>query len=555
MRKLKRLILAGLLAAVPIAATAADISWAPPITNNFVVPFPVANIGEGLQPEDIFNFGNHLHIRIDGRIEKGDAEKFSALVGEKREEIFDSISGGVNLIDVVVSLNSDGGSLYEGLKLSDSIRGFATYVAKGDRCLSACALAFLGGRVRMLRGYPEWPARYIHAGATVGFHAPFSSLSNNIMIPDGISFSSTLGKQIANQFYAQAQDAINEITRRMEGWGLSADFVFEMIGKKYREKDDRPLSEQFLLINTYRRLEQTKTILVADQVLTPHEIGVIGAYNACNFVITAKTGRFWLSGLPMDSAEYGLSGPIGTRPVAKVVDRKAVEYGNLVTSGGPAPVMRTHLASMHDLQMLLPPDGDDTFYFEGQVPGPGRMDCTVFKSQDGAWYVQSYSPSLRQANTYVAVDGYSTETRDLLDNSHPFKVNDYTILGPDGVWNNFPAVPTPEQLVPLFARFPDVMGPSFDCSGTLDPSAEVICKEGFLARMDGVLGKVYRQALSRGGNELRAAQRHWLKARDRACRPGGVDSKSVLQHYIAIQCLAYFYSIRLTELDEAIASQ
>lgn len=534
---------------------AADIYWAPPIADSFVVPFPVANIGEGLRPGDTFSFGNYLHIRIDGPIVPGDVERFGALVGEKRDEIFDTLSGGVNMTDVVVSLNSDGGDLYEGLKLSDAIGGFATYVGKDDRCLSACAIAFLGGRVRVLRGYPEWPARYVHTAGTVGFHAPFSSLSNNITIPEGMPFTGALGNQIANQFYAQAQDAINEITRRMEDWGLAADFVFAMIGKKYREGDDRPLSEQFLLINSYTRLEQTGTTLIADSVRLPREIGVIAAHRACDYVVNANTGRFWISQVPIFSAEYAETGPIGERPILKVTDGFAVEFGDLVTSGGPTPTLRTRLSSMNDLQMLLPPDGNDSFYFGGLVPGPGRMDCTVFKGSDGAWYVQSYSPEMHGTNKYVAMDGYSTTIRDLLDDDHPYQVNNYAVLGPDGVWNNFPPLPQVEFSAPILARFPDVVGPSFDCSGALDPSAEVICRVNLLAHMDGVLGEIYGQALPRGGDALRAAQRHWLKARDRACRSGGVDTSDPLQDRSLIDCLVHFYDIRLRELDHVLSSR
>src|SRR5947209_19946303 len=48
---------------------------------------------------------------------------------------------------VVVRLASPGGNLVGGLRLGQAVRelGAATTVARGSRCVSACAYAFLGG--------------------------------------------------------------------------------------------------------------------------------------------------------------------------------------------------------------------------------------------------------------------------------------------------------------------------------------------------------------------------------------------------------------------------
>ena len=55
---------------------------------------------------------------------------------------------------VTVSLDSPGGSLLGGLRLGYALRemGVHTHVGPGQSCMSACALAFLGGRKRTVEG-------------------------------------------------------------------------------------------------------------------------------------------------------------------------------------------------------------------------------------------------------------------------------------------------------------------------------------------------------------------------------------------------------------------
>ncbi|OOY16615.1 hypothetical protein BMI85_05965 [Thioclava sp. DLFJ4-1] len=531
-RLIPALVLLGTLAFAP-TAQAADIYWAPPITDEFVLPFGEEAFGDAIHAGDRFDFKDYLHIRIEGEIEPGDAEKFGEIVAERASEIFDQTTSlGANQKNVVVSLNSGGGDFYAGLKLSDQIVGFETYVGKGDQCLSACAIAFLGGAVRMARGAKEMPIRHIHSDAIVGFHAPFSSITSAIQVPDGTPFSKELSKLIANQFYAQAQDAINEITKRMSTWELAPDFVFAMIGKKYRQNDTRPLAEQYLLLNTVAALKATKTTLIADRAPFPAQIGLSGAFEACSYVVFENTEKYWFA-QPLKSAIGGLANYPETGPFAPK-DRQ--------TSEGPLPRVSKELVGF--AQLLLPPAGEDVFYFEGSVPGIGRMDCTAFRKSEGRWYVQSFSPAIHSP--------YFPEyrRREILDYDTPYPINDYTILGPDGVWNNFPAIEPSEGVAPILAQFPDTTGPSFDCTGKLDPAAEVICLIRPLGQLDGVLGKLYGQAVAKDAEGTKQSQRHWLKIRDRACRPGGIDTNDPLQFRSLIDCLTYFYEMRLGELDQ-----
>lgn len=66
--------------------------------------------------------------------------------------------------DAIVAFQSRGGSLVSGIEIGKAIRlkGFSTLVPDGTQCASACALAWLGGRVR-----------FMGRGAQVGFHAVY----------------------------------------------------------------------------------------------------------------------------------------------------------------------------------------------------------------------------------------------------------------------------------------------------------------------------------------------------------------------------------------------
>jgi hypothetical protein len=101
----------------------------------------------------------------------GDDITFVVLEGELNlgdERAFANIA--VQADKAVVLMSSPGGNLSAGIAIGKAIRlkGFATLVPEGYTCASACALAWLGGRVRLMA-----------AGATVGFHAASDAVSGD----------------------------------------------------------------------------------------------------------------------------------------------------------------------------------------------------------------------------------------------------------------------------------------------------------------------------------------------------------------------------------------
>ena len=78
--------------------------------------------------------------------------------------------------DAIVAFHSPGGNLFAGIEIGTAIRlkGFSTYVPDGLLCASACSLAWLGGRSRLMSDT-----------AKVGFHAAYTDQrgQNNVSAP------------------------------------------------------------------------------------------------------------------------------------------------------------------------------------------------------------------------------------------------------------------------------------------------------------------------------------------------------------------------------------
>lgn len=156
---------------------------------------------------------------LSGPIEKGDAEKITAIVAKNG----DGVDAGNS-----VCLNSPGGNYLAGKQLYDAfmVDGFATYVRKGDECHSACAIAFLGGS--------QWgdfrhPSRTIEPGAVVGFHAPY------VKLEPGKKYDA---------------DYVSALTRA----------AFGIVGSLITDQESLKISRRFLTDYVLFNSEETRTI-------------------------------------------------------------------------------------------------------------------------------------------------------------------------------------------------------------------------------------------------------------------------------------------------------
>ena len=106
-------------------------------------------------------------LRLTGMIETGDSEKLRDLLSRLQASV--PPKPGMPL--ATIELSSLGGDLFEGVRIGELLRGFkvVAVVRKQDLCLSACALALLGGNtVRAAAAYPF--DCNVEVGGKVAFH-------------------------------------------------------------------------------------------------------------------------------------------------------------------------------------------------------------------------------------------------------------------------------------------------------------------------------------------------------------------------------------------------
>lgn len=113
----------------------------------WATPGIAANIS--LAPLD--NDPAHAVVLLEGPLVSSDDAAFRSHVGR--------------LTKAIVTFDSDGGSLLAGIAIGKTIRlkSFVTAVIDGQRCASACALAWLGGSPRLMgtRAYIGFHAAYV----------------------------------------------------------------------------------------------------------------------------------------------------------------------------------------------------------------------------------------------------------------------------------------------------------------------------------------------------------------------------------------------------------
>ena len=103
---------------------------------------------------------------VTGEINIGDSEKLELIIDEKW--------------DTIISFDSLGGNYNEGIKISRLFtKKFAqTIVESGNSCISACAIAFLGGTYNSESDLGRLRSRSISPSANLAFHAPYLNLDD-----------------------------------------------------------------------------------------------------------------------------------------------------------------------------------------------------------------------------------------------------------------------------------------------------------------------------------------------------------------------------------------
>ncbi len=168
---------------------------------------------------------NECSLRIDGVIEKGDNAKVADHIkaATSRFEFYPEV---LRDKQYVVCLSGPGGNYLEGIEIAKTLSSLdvTTKVEDGQSCLSACAIAFLGGRFNSQSGEGYFPSRYLFPGSRLGFHAP------QLTVPDA-----DYSKDQVQKAYGLALDAITELNAASKDLFISPDLTAAIV--RHRDND------------------------------------------------------------------------------------------------------------------------------------------------------------------------------------------------------------------------------------------------------------------------------------------------------------------------------
>lgn len=351
----------GVTAAAGIGST---LLLAATITEN-VVTVP----GLSGQPAAISNT-----LRMTGPIEAGDAERLRAVLSKLKR----SAPGVGSSSPTIAELNSPGGDVLESLKLGYLFRefGVATMVRGGDTCLSACALAFLGG-TESQSSLKAVASRTVEIGGTLGFHN-FYLNTNHPLVSEAVS-----AKEGVIRGFNEAQGAASLLLHYAATLGVDPGFVARLLGRPAEVWDYADTAGELIDLN----------VCLAGTL--PQPSPKASAVNICNNIVGAppqvgeprvrrmsqsEARRFLLEHVHRNVASMNVKGLLAAQLAAVVASRddRLVEaiYGDLRNAGMPLPelvgsvyVVEGYAARPNDLQCVVSLSLDDPDRFDLVLQG------------------------------------------------------------------------------------------------------------------------------------------------------------------------------------------
>ena len=298
-------------------------------------------------------------LRLTGMLREGDSQKLRSILTKLRSGATSASAA----TQVTVELSSLGGDLHEGLRAGYLFREFdvATVVRKGDICMSACALAFLGGA----QGASERAAcRRLEVGGKLGFHSFW--LNPNSAVADDRAGARQQG-------FTEALAGAAAVVRYAADLNIDSKFVAGMLATP---------SDAFVFINT---VEDFLTLGIcpagigrppispAEQALNicGHSMG--WAVRAKSARITAMTAqqarRYILENVQQNMILLDVKGALTAQLASYSVMRDERAIDNLY-------------ADLRAAGVRLPRIVGPVFEVEGYQVGEGETQCFVSLSLD-----------------------------------------------------------------------------------------------------------------------------------------------------------------------------
>jgi hypothetical protein len=486
------------LALLAIPAGAADISVAPSLSAPVWSVFPVST-EEGYVPEfGRMDLSGDVHIRLEGLIENGDAARLREVLEEVQAPMGQDFIFG----HVIVSMNSPGGNYLEGLAIGDVLaqRFATTYVGPGDVCLSACAFAFMGGRLTTIRGVDWEPSRILHIHGRLGFHAP--------SLPGTVPADVAQGAAdiLLDEFAKPTRETMRALQERAGLWQISPNLIFELL--------DRSGSEEFFDIERWQESIENLVMVVSPELGPPPSVGAVEAEQACGSLI----GALLWDAIVDWSGLYYMGGDQATLPHVPAL---AVARGGAAWFDEFRVTETAGRATAYDLSMPL--------------PGRGTIACRVWRDPQAGWRVSVTGdlPTGTPTAATLARDGSVPVTMGAtLSYSLP-----WTRIGGEDL--HVTAPPGEDGRAMLFAAVPaPVMAAAdaMDFCATPNPALwPVTCRFPTLHRAARVFSAAVEAAKARDPG-AGALYGRWTAEIARLCRPGEVATDNALSLTLAGYC-------------------
>jgi hypothetical protein len=269
-------------------------------------------------------------------IEAGDAEKLR----EQLIKLQASSPAKSGMPLATIELSSLGGNLSEGIRIGELLRSFkvVAVVRKQDVCLSACALALLGGNaVRTAAAYPS--DCNIEIGSKVAFH--------NFFLDRSALRSGTHDDPVASrlQGFADARGGAAMLIRYAADMGLPPNFVANLMARPVEEFQYVETIGELLALNlclvglerpalpmSHQAVNVCNNSLAAPAPLSAFIVGPIAAPQARQYMLERVQ-----AGMNAAKAKGKLADQFATWSVMRVKDEVDKLYDDLRAAGVALP--------------------------------------------------------------------------------------------------------------------------------------------------------------------------------------------------------------------------
>lgn len=275
-------------------------------------------------------------LRLTGMIEAGDAEKL-------REQLINlqaSSPAKPGMPLATIELSSLGGSLSEGVRIGELLRSFkvVAVVRKQDVCLSACALALLGGNT--VRAAPAYPSDCnVEIGSKVAFH--------NFFLDPSVLRSGTADDPVASrlQGFSDARGGAAMLIRYATDMGLPPAFVANLMARPVEEFQYVETIGEFLALNlcpvglerpalpmSHQAVNVCNNSLAASAPLSAFIVGPIAAPQVRQYMLERVQ-----AGMNAAKAKGKLADQLATWSVMRIKDEVDKLYDDLRAAGVALP--------------------------------------------------------------------------------------------------------------------------------------------------------------------------------------------------------------------------